>query len=275
MIEQAHSGANGIPSWISSAQPSKYGGIVLCRSGNAVMRHNFQTWDVVPGAVLTFFPNDVIHLEPVSDDFYAEILRYSPDILREASMHIEDVVYEWLRNDCCNVSEKVSSITAATFDLLRIYLSDRTFMSSDRILLLHLKAYFLGLYDHVRMNHAGEMYGLVRRNRIHEQFNLFMEILEKEYRDSHDVSYYAGRLSITPKHLTAVTKKIAGQPAKEIIDQYLIMQIRLVLSETSRPVKEIAWDFNFPSFSFFCRFFRHRTGQTPLQYRQSCKGNVQ
>lgn len=90
MIEQAHSGANGIPSWISSAQPSKYGGIVLCRSGNAVMRHNFQTWDVVPGAVLTFFPNDVIHLEPVSDDFYAEILRYSPDILREASMHIED-----------------------------------------------------------------------------------------------------------------------------------------------------------------------------------------
>lgn len=269
MIEFFNAGM--IPGWLAAGRPQKTGGIILCKSGNAVLHHNFQKWELSPGAVMTFFPNDIMHVDMFSDDFSAESLRYSHDQLRAASLQIEDVVYDWLRHDCCTVSDKVASITAATFDLLGLYSGDNTCGSFDKILLLHLKAYFLGLYDQVRLNHASELDGLVRRDRITWQFNVFMDILEKEYKAYHDVAYYAGRLAITPKHLTSITRKIAGQSAKELIDEYLVMQIKLALSETSMSIKEIAWDFNFSTFAFFCRFFARRTGMSPLRYRQSCR----
>lgn len=116
------------------------------------------------------------------------------------------------------------------------------------------------------------LYFQSRGDRIRDQFNLFMEIMEKEYRTHHDVNYYAGRLSVTPKHLTTITRRVSGKSAKELIDEYIVMQLKLTLTSTTVSIKEIAWDYNFPSTAFLCSYFSSRTGITPLQYRRSEQG---
>lgn len=258
--------------WGAAAVCLGYGGILVCRKGSGVILHNFRKWNVREGTVMTLFPNDTVHLESADSSFRTEMLVYSAETLRSASMQLEHVVYEWLRNDCCTSDQWVFRLTAATFDLMGFYMEEGRFDSCREIILLHLKAYFLGLYDTVRKSAAENISGAVKGNRLREQFNLFMEIMEKEYRTRHDVNYYAGRLSVTPKHLSTITRRISGKSAKELIDEYIVMQLKLTLTSTTASIKEIAWDYNFPSTAFLCSYFSRRTGLTPLQYRRAERG---
>lgn len=255
--------------WRHAARCVGYGGILACEKGHGTLLHNFRRWEISQGAVMSFFPNDVIQLESASDDFDARVLVYSAETLRAASLQLESVVYEWLRNDCCTTDPWVFRLTESTFSLLGFYLEDRTFGTSGSIVLLHLKAYFLGLHDRVVKSRSLSAVPTRRENRIRQQFNMFMELVEKDYRSFHSVRHYADELSVSPKHLTTITKRITGKPAKELIDEYITMQLRLSLSDTDASIKEIAWDYNFPSTAFFCSYFEKRTGLTPHQYRRA------
>ena len=42
---------------------------------------------------------------------------------------------------------------------------------------------------------------------------------------------------------------------------------KVMLRYSSRQVAEVAYVLNFPNVSFFCKFFKHATGQTPQEYR--------
>lgn len=269
MIERLSNG--NLPSRLSSTTSARGGGILFCNAGSAIIHHNFRSWSISRGTVMTFFPNDIIRIESCSDDFMADVLHYSAEILRSASMQMEDVVYEWLRNDCCNTSEKVSEITKAMFTIIELYAGDISGDAFDRILTLQLKSYFTGLFEQVKSTRPSELLFLRQRNRITEQFNYFMHLLELHYKTGHDVAFFASKMSITPKHLASVTKRVTDKSPKELIDEYLIIHIKLALSETTMSVKEIAWEFNFSTFSFFCSFFTRRTGVSPTRYRNAMR----
>ena len=59
------------------------GAILLCRSGRACFNVDLKDFVFVIGGGLTLFPNDMISLSEVSDDFAVEILRY--DVVRSKS----------------------------------------------------------------------------------------------------------------------------------------------------------------------------------------------
>ena len=61
-----------------------YGAIILCKGGTATMRIDFKDWHLKKDAVITLFPNDMVMLHNVSDDFEVEMLRYDKTMLRRA-----------------------------------------------------------------------------------------------------------------------------------------------------------------------------------------------
>lgn len=111
--------------------------------------------------------------------------------------------------------------------------------------------------------------------RTNELFNMFMEDLEQNYMKSHTVAFYAGRLNITSKYLNNIVRQMTGYTTKDIIDQYVTMQIKLQLRTADKSVKQLAWDFNFSDESFFCRYFKLHTGYTPQQFRKTSSNNSQ
>ncbi|MBR1727561.1 MAG: AraC family transcriptional regulator, partial [Muribaculaceae bacterium] len=86
---------------------------------------------------------------------------------------------------------------------------------------------------------------------------------------SRDVAYYAQRLNISPKYLNTIVQRTTQHTAKAIIDQYVVMQLKLLLRTSTDPIKQIAWDYQFSDTSFLCRYFKQHTGQTPQQFRIS------
>ncbi|MCS2954088.1 AraC family transcriptional regulator [Bacteroides thetaiotaomicron] len=97
----------------------------------------------------------------------------------------------------------------------------------------------------------------------------FVRMVDAEYSVRHDVDYYANKLCITPNYLNKIIKQTLGTTAKVHIQKKVSDEAVRLLIYTSLTVTEIAEYLHFESSSYFVRFFKKQTGQTPLQYREN------
>ena len=281
--------------WQEGPQVLTYGAILICRKGKARLNVNYKGWELYEGAVITLFPNDVVELKVDGDckspqtengdcrspetengdckspqtanSFQAEILKYNPSLLREASLQLEQTVYSSLREDRCRQDTPVvTNIINGMFGLLKVYFDQSECTCISQLVLCQLKAFFIGFHEYLQRNPQYRP-DEVKSYRVRELFNRFMMLLEKDYKISRDVNYYAEQMNISSKYLTNIVSQVTGHTPKTIIDQYVILQLKMHLKRTTQSIKEMAWEFHFADVSFFCRYFKKHTGLTPQQIR--------
>ena len=100
----------------------------------------------------------------------------------------------------------------------------------------------------------------------------FIRLLEKNFRNSRKVEFYAKELNITPKYLSATVKESTGKTASAWIDEYTIMEARTMLRNGTSTIQEISYDLGFSTPSHFSKFFKDKTGRTPKQERTGVGG---
>lgn len=256
--------------WQDGPQVITYGAILICRKGKATVNINYKEWHLHEGAVITVFPNDVVELKVKSEAslFDVEMLKYNASLLREASLQLEQTVYSSLREDRCRQDTPVvTNIIDSMFALLKVYFNQSECTCISQLVLLQLKAFFVGFHEYLQRNPQNRPDDEVKSYRVRELFNRFMMLMERDYKLSRDVNYYADLMHITSKYLTNIVRQVAGHTPKTIIDQYVILQLKMQLQRSSQSIKEIAWEYHFTDVSFFCRYFKKYTGLTPQQMR--------
>lgn len=256
--------------WQDGPQVITYGAILICRKGKATVNINYKEWHLHEGAVITVFPNDVVELKVESEAslFDVEMLKYNASLLREASLQLEQTVYSSLREDRCRQDTPVvTNIIDSMFALLKVYFNQSECTCISQLVLLQLKAFFVGFHEYLQRNPQNRPDDEVKSYRVRELFNRFMMLMERDYKLSRDVNYYADLMHITSKYLTNIVRQVAGHTPKTIIDQYVILQLKMQLQRSSQSIKEIAWEYHFTDVSFFCRYFKKHTGLTPQQMR--------
>lgn len=97
----------------------------------------------------------------------------------------------------------------------------------------------------------------------------FMSLVDKHFRRERTVIFYARELCISPKHLSSVVKEVSGRTAGDWIDDAVILEAKLLLRNTAMSVQEISNQLSFPNQSFFGKYFKHHTGMSPRQFRNS------
>ena len=103
--------------------------------------------------------------------------------------------------------------------------------------------------------------------RPQEIYNKFQSLIVHQCRQHHDVYYYADQLAITTRYLAQVTKMVVGKTPKQVIDDYLMEQVRNYLKNTTWSVQEISNGLGFSSPVLFARFVRKYAGKSPRQLR--------
>lgn len=106
------------------------------------------------------------------------------------------------------------------------------------------------------------------RSRKDEILSRFIIEVLQNFRKERSVAFYADRLCVTPKHLSAVAKEITSRTASELIDHYVIMEAKIMLAETALTIQEISNKLNFANQSFFGKYFKHLTGFSPSAFRK-------
>ena len=64
-------------------------------------------------------------------------------------------------------------------------------------------------------------------------------------------------------------KTVSRRSPNEWIENYVTMELRALLRNTTKSVKEIAKEMNFPNQSFLGKYFKEHVGMSPVSYRKS------
>lgn len=103
-------------------------------------------------------------------------------------------------------------------------------------------------------------------NLQYKQFLKFLDRLETNFRHHRSVQFYASCIGVTPKYLSAITLSFTRKPASSVIDNYIAFRIKLMLCQRETTVKQISETLDFPTQSFFGRYFKRITGLSPREY---------
>lgn len=137
------------------------------------------------------------------------------------------------------------------------------YLMKEFVLRALITVYLSYLY-HIKITNGEIM--LVRENRQKSMFNQFLDLLNDYYDKERSVQFYADKIGITSKYLSTITTEFAQLPASNVIDQYVVFRIKLLLYDGSSNIKSISDQLNFPTQSFFGRYFKRITGVSPRQF---------
>ena len=76
-------------------------------------------------------------------------------------------------------------------------------------------------------------------------------------------------MNITAKYLSESVKAISRRTPNAWIDYYVTLEMRVMLKNTAKSIKEIANELHFSNQSFMGKYFKEHVGMSPSQYRKT------
>lgn len=94
----------------------------------------------------------------------------------------------------------------------------------------------------------------------------FFKLVIEHFRTEKNVKFYADRMSLSPNYLNIICKRYFDKTASSIINNELILEIKMQLINSNKSIKEIAFDLGFKDLSGFSGFFSNNTGLSPRDF---------
>ena len=82
------------------------------------------------------------------------------------------------------------------------------------------------------------------------------------------ISGYARELGVSQNHLNDTIKHITGKSAGQLIKSQLLNQATMCLKHSEKSISEIAYKLGFEDPSYFARYYKKHTGQSPSELRE-------
>lgn len=98
-------------------------------------------------------------------------------------------------------------------------------------------------------------------------FKAFSVLVEENFREQHQVKFYARALYRSPKTLTNLFAKRNCPAPSRFIQQRIIREAKVYLLQTGKSAKEVAYELGFLSEAHFSRFFKKKVGMTLSAFR--------
>lgn len=242
--------------------------VAYCQHGKGTGRVNTRTYNIEAGGLFIVLPGQITELVKLSNDFEATYLLMTDHFTE--SLSIGNTFN--LRNIIQSCPYQLLSAPAreAIEDYLRMVKNTITIEANPNrleIVQLITRAFFLGLgYFLHEKDKADE-----GDNHQVKLTSEFLKLVEANYREHRDLKFYAERMGLTPKYISTVIKASSERSAMEWIERYVTLDAIAQLTSTDRSIKYIAYDLNFPSLSFFGKYFTRVVGLSPSAYRAELK----
>jgi AraC family transcriptional regulator, transcriptional activator of pobA len=97
----------------------------------------------------------------------------------------------------------------------------------------------------------------------------FLDYAQTNYKQKRGMDFYTDKMCLTPKYLSKVIKEKSGKSVNEWIDDYVILGAKALLKSTNMTIQQISDELNFPSQSFFGKYFKRHADVSPKEYRKN------
>lgn len=244
-----------------------YLGLIVCERGSFQFTLERKPFTAKAGETVFLSEDTEFCAGTCTEDLRVDFLFYRVDPIREllgssvVAMHL----YATLTPEPCYVWSTGEEEDIARYILLLSryrHSTDNPFGNHERKLLLLSLTYRLCAIYSRRLMEENQAAG----HKI-DTFIQLIRLIEKYYKQERGVAFYADKLCLSPKYLSALSKSVCGYTVQELVFRAIIRRSMLLLKNSNKPVQEIADEFHFPNASAFGTFFKKETGLSPLHYR--------
>lgn len=236
-------------------------------AGSAVVKIDMTEFTLEnPCNLIILSPGQIVSIDKISPDFDADIILMSKRFVEGLMVFVNGRVPFRLNNP--------QGFTVEHFDENEVA-SDIIFKAVRNILKDKENPYRLQVVQHILMalfysservrNVEPEAAARTNADVITKEF---LSIVKENFRKERQLKFYSDALCITPRYLSRVVKECTGASAAEWIERAVVLEARALLKSTNMTVQQISDELNFPSQTFFGKYFKRRVGMSPKEYRR-------
>ena len=251
-------------------------GIFYCQRGSVEVSLEGCHYHIKPGDVYIYMASTLVHLLHKSEDaegIMVEVDFYYILPIVNKVINVESQLF-MRKNPCVSLSGE----QCAHFEYLLNNLWDginAEDCQKENVQYQHLKLELIKsmgqtiCYEILNMYFTNQPLQPLQQGKKDVVFQNFMLSLFRFYRKERDVSFYARMQHITPRYFSAIIKEKTGDSALQWIVRMVITEAKQLLEESDLSIKEIADQLNFPTQSFFGKYFKQYVGVSPKEYRNN------
>ncbi|MBG8556251.1 AraC family transcriptional regulator [Hymenobacter guriensis] len=260
-----HSHTTGPP--LGVPYRGNYYKIGICLRGTAELKANLETYHIEPGSLMLITPHIIKEWTAFSADHDSLSVFFTPEFITTRN-HIPVDNFQFLENATRHVlalaPAEAASITASLRLLQQKFDAPQPYRNQVIKNLINSLLYeVVGVYD---QQSAALQASQTRSQQLTAEFK---HLVNAHCTTERSVQFYAGRLCITPKHLTESVKQTTGKTAGEWIEEAVMLEAKALLQHGQLSVAQVADLLHFTDQSAFSRFFRNSLGLSPTAYKQA------
>ena len=231
--------------WLDSHRHAVRPGAVFFTTPGQVRR-----WDVKQLDGVCLFFEDFFIKEFLHDDAFLHRLPYFHADPARAALSLAPAAARRMRTRLAAMQRELPNDRRDSVDLLRAQLYE---------MLIVLTRQYAAAHD------------VAPQRPTHRVVSRFIDLVERDAARCHRIGDYAAELAVTPGHLSVLCAQYTGQRAKRLLDSVLASRARRMLLYTDESAARVGSSLGFEDPSYFSRFFRRETGQTPKEFRNALR----
>lgn len=249
-------------------------GIFLCRRGKIEISFEDKPYQIKRGDMYIYMASTLVRLLHISED--AEGMMVEVDInyvipIVNKAVNVENQLF-MRQHPCISLSEgqymHLEHLLECLYD--RIQTENVSHMIPQRRCLTVELVKSMGqtiCYEVLNAYFTNQPLQPLPQGKKDVVFQKFMMSLFRNYRRERDVAFYARMQYLAPRYFSTIIKEKSGSPPSQWIVQMVVTEARQLLEDSDLSIKEIAACLNFPSQSFFGKYFKQHVGVSPKDYR--------
>ena len=242
--------------------------VSICIGGRMECSVNLKRYDISQDMILVCFPEDVIQIHQ-SEHLEAYTVMISRDYLNQLEIDFKqrtDFYMGYRNNAVCSLPHERVLALHPFFALLSESICHQHSETAEVLRgLTHAFCYTimsLSLQFHSENDDEED-----KLNRNKQVFDKFLMLVKNNHYQHREVNYYAGQLCLTPNYMSGVIKACSGRTALEWINDYVVLEAKIMLRNSEATIQQIAFSLNFPNQSGFGKYFKKIVGVRPKDYR--------
>lgn len=240
--------------------------IAYIKEGSVRLNAGLSSWDVKAPSIITLGPSVIRYFTKSSELLKMDVIFFKGDFLMERYADLFFLFkYDFFQNDLIVLPLESSYYIRINmlYELIQLTHTEGNHHESELI-----RSYIFALVyeiDAYHRLHTTEKSSLRKGDVL---FSKFRQLLSSNYMKEHQLVFYANRLNLTPKSLSAAIKKQSGKSAGKWINDSVALEAKVLLQNKTLTVSQISDILSFSDQSVFGKFFRANTGITPVEYRK-------
>lgn len=242
---------------------------IFIKTGTIKLKQHFRDLELSANMFMVTDPQTVYEMISVSDDFQSRMVSYKREFISALSLKFNRLItYRYFRQQM-NIGVPFHAdemeVVWKSVNFLKYILDSETEMTYKKEIVEHLFSVFC--YQMAGIISKEDSSSMNQMSRQEEIVFVFLNDVAKYHNTERSVEFYAGRQSITTRHLSSVIKTVTGKSAGEIIALIVMNEAKVLLNSSNKSVSEISSMLGFSDQYSFSHFFKKHIGESPTKYR--------